>query len=417
MSLLSQQNVTYSEDCLTLNVWTKPQSGEEKKAVLFWIYGGSFTSGTTDNKGYNGKHLADLEDVVVVSANYRVGVFGFPGNPDSRTNLGLLDQRLAVEWVRDNIAEFGGDPERITIFGQSAGGSSVDYFSYAWTADPIVAGFIAESGTVFTPGTPATADAAAQSWYNLTATLGCGDASSDASAVSSCMKALDWQTVQNGIVHGSGLSSVSGGFGPSVDEIVVFSDYPTRATEGNVTKRPLLIGSNDYEVGLFKVLFGLEGVTYPEAEWQFLQLSIYTCPIGERALASVYNGVPTWRYRYFGNFPDLHLSTLPDSGAWHGHETTAIFGTDLDIQSVLGRTEAQEQISAYMRGMWAAFAKDPVNGLTNYGLPTYTPLQSTLLRLGYNNATGPNAASPAQYDIGCVIAEPLADAVVAIGLL
>lgn len=68
MSLLSQQNVTYSEDCLTLNVWTKPQSGEEKKAVLFWIYGGSFTSGTTDNKGYNGKHLADLEDVVVVSA-------------------------------------------------------------------------------------------------------------------------------------------------------------------------------------------------------------------------------------------------------------------------------------------------------------------------------------------------------------
>lgn len=415
MSLLSQENVTYSEDCLTLNVWAKPVEGE-KKAVLFWIYGGSYTSGTTDNKGYNGKHLADLEDVVVVSANYRVGVFGFPGNPDTRTNLGLLDQRLAVEWVRDNIAAFGGDPDRITLFGQSAGGSSVDYFSYAWTEDPIVAGFIAESGTVFTPGTPASADAAAEIWYNLTAALGCGDADSDASAVTGCMRSLDWQTVQNGIADGTGLGAVSGGFGPSADDVVVFSDYAARTVQGNVTKRPLLIGENDYEVGLFKVLFGLQNVTYPEAIWQFLQTSIYTCPLSERAVSSVYNGAPTWRYRYFGNFPDLQLSTVPDSGAWHGAETAVVFGTDLDIQDVVGRTGAQEQIATYVRGIWAAFAKDPTNGLTNYGLPTYHPLKSTLLRLAYDNATGPNAAFPVQYDIGCVIDEPLADALVAVGL-
>ncbi|KAI1373874.1 putative carboxylesterase [Hypoxylon crocopeplum] len=414
MSLLSQENVTYSEDCLTLNVWAKPPRGK-KRAVLFWIYGGAFTSGTTDNKGYNGKHLADLEDVVVVSANYRLGVFGFPGNPATRTNLGLLDQRLAVEWVRDNIAAFGGDPDRITLFGQSAGGSSVDYYSYAWADDPIAAGFIAESGTVFTPGTPASTDAAAQTWYNLTATLGCGDANSDASAVTSCMQGLDWQAVQKGIVSGSGLSGVSGGFGPSVDDIIVFSDYATRSVEGNLTKRPLLIGENHYEVGLFKVLFGLQGVTYPEAEWQFLQTSLYTCALSERALASVYNHVPTWRYRYFGNFPDLQLSTVPDSGAWHGAETAAIFGTDLDIQNVMGRTEAQEQIAAYVRGMWAAFAKDPTNGLTEYGLPTYHPLQSTLLRLAYDNATGPNAGYPAQYDIGCVVDAPLADVIVGLG--
>ena len=68
MSLLSQDNVIYSEDCLTLNIWTKPQTGETKKAVLFWIYGGGYTSGTTDNKGYNGKYIADSEDVIVVSA-------------------------------------------------------------------------------------------------------------------------------------------------------------------------------------------------------------------------------------------------------------------------------------------------------------------------------------------------------------
>lgn len=67
MSLLSQADVTYGEDCLTLNIWTKPGSGEAKKAVLVWIYGGGYTSGTTDNKGYNGKYIADLEDVIVVS--------------------------------------------------------------------------------------------------------------------------------------------------------------------------------------------------------------------------------------------------------------------------------------------------------------------------------------------------------------
>lgn len=126
MAMLAQADVTYSEDCLTLNLWTKPQSGETGKAVLIWIYGGGYTSGTTNTTAYNGKYLADTEDVIVVTVNYRVGFFGLPGNPDGRTNLGLLDQRLAVEWVRDNIAAFGGDPDRITLFGQSAGGSSVD---------------------------------------------------------------------------------------------------------------------------------------------------------------------------------------------------------------------------------------------------------------------------------------------------
>jgi cholinesterase len=88
------------------------------------------------------------EHVLRTSNSYRVGVFGFASAPGlSSKNVGLLDQRLAVEWVRDNIAAFGGDPKRITLFGQSDGGAFVDLYSYAWKKDPIVHGFIQESGS------------------------------------------------------------------------------------------------------------------------------------------------------------------------------------------------------------------------------------------------------------------------------
>ena len=88
-----------SEDCLSLNVWTRPQSGEEGKAVMVWIHGGSFDGGSSALPDYDGRRLAASQDVVVVSLNYRLSIFGFAMG----RNLGLLDQRMAVEWVRDNI--------------------------------------------------------------------------------------------------------------------------------------------------------------------------------------------------------------------------------------------------------------------------------------------------------------------------
>ena len=97
-------------------MWTKPQSGEKKKAVLLYIYGGAFNGG--DSRIVRGAVIANNQDIVVVAINYRVNLFGFsavPGQPVA--NQGFLDQRLAIEWTRDNIAEFGGDPERITIWG------------------------------------------------------------------------------------------------------------------------------------------------------------------------------------------------------------------------------------------------------------------------------------------------------------
>lgn len=141
-----------SEDCLYLNVWSKA-SAEEKKPVMVWIHGGALTRGSGAISTYDGTALA-AKDVVVVTVNYRLGVFGYFAHPElvaesqhfSAGNYGILDQIAALQWVQDNIAAFGGDPDNVTIFGESAGAWSVNFL----TASPLSAGLfhkaIAQSG-------------------------------------------------------------------------------------------------------------------------------------------------------------------------------------------------------------------------------------------------------------------------------
>ncbi|MEO6894169.1 MAG: carboxylesterase family protein [Ginsengibacter sp.] len=142
-----------SEDCLYLNVWTSASSAKEKLPVVLWIYGGGFVSGGTGVPVYDGEAMAE-KGVIFVSANYRVGIFGFFALPDltkesshhTSGNYGLLDQLAAIKWIRKNIAAFGGDPDNITIAGQSAGSMSVNCL----VASPLCKGLfkhaIAESG-------------------------------------------------------------------------------------------------------------------------------------------------------------------------------------------------------------------------------------------------------------------------------
>ncbi|MFX1277053.1 MAG: carboxylesterase/lipase family protein [Promethearchaeota archaeon] len=113
-----------SEDCLFLNIWT-PATDDKKRPVMFWIHGGAFVIGTGNDPWYDGSALVRRGDVVVVTINYRLGFFGFSYISGITANVGLLDQIKALEWVQDNIELFGGDPNNITIFGQSAGGYSV----------------------------------------------------------------------------------------------------------------------------------------------------------------------------------------------------------------------------------------------------------------------------------------------------
>ena len=124
-------NIPMSEDCLYLNVWTSAKSTDEKQPVLVWYFGGGFQWGYTAEMEFDGERLA-RRGIVVVSVSYRLGAFGFLAHPQITAeaperpgNFGLLDQQAGLKWVRRNIAAFGGDPDRITIAGQSAGGGSV----------------------------------------------------------------------------------------------------------------------------------------------------------------------------------------------------------------------------------------------------------------------------------------------------
>jgi para-nitrobenzyl esterase len=154
-----------SEDCLYLNVWSSAKTIRENRPVMVWIHGGAFTRGSGSTSVYDGEMLAQ-KGVVVVTINYRLGVFGFFAHPEltkesdrnSSGNYGILDQIAALEWVQRNITAFGGDPKRVTIFGESAGSWAVN----ALVASPLAKGLfqraIGESGANFAP-LPKLADA------------------------------------------------------------------------------------------------------------------------------------------------------------------------------------------------------------------------------------------------------------------
>ncbi len=142
-----------SEDCLYLNVWTPAKSSAEPLPVMVWIYGGGFKGGASSLAYYNGEAIAK-KGVVFVSFNYRLGVFGFLAHPDlvaesphhAAGDYGLLDMVAALEWVRDNVAAFGGDPQRVSIFGESAGSLAVSYLMASPLAKGLFQRVLGESG-------------------------------------------------------------------------------------------------------------------------------------------------------------------------------------------------------------------------------------------------------------------------------
>lgn len=152
-----------SEDCLYLNIWTPAKSASERIPVLVWIYGGGFSFGSNSTPVHNGEHLA-RKGVVLVTINYRVGPLGFLAHPELSAesphkvsgNYGLQDQIAGLQWVQKNIAAFGGDPAKVTIFGESAGGIAVSMLCASPLAKGLFHGAISQSGGSFGPSRPTT---------------------------------------------------------------------------------------------------------------------------------------------------------------------------------------------------------------------------------------------------------------------
>lgn len=234
----TQEYVTHgevSEDCLSLNVWTPATKNAKKLPVLVWIHGGGFLSGSGSVPIYDGHNLAE-RGVVVVTINYRLGVFGFFADPDVTrdangappTNFGLQDQIAALQWIHRNITAFGGDPDKVTIAGQSAGSMAVHLLVTSPMAKGLFKRAIAESGlpSVAPPPSLATAEAAGTAFAQK------GDAATLAE-----LKAIPASKLL--ALSGPGLR-----FFPVVDGQVVPDSPTTLTAEGRFNDVPMIVGQN-----------------------------------------------------------------------------------------------------------------------------------------------------------------------------
>ncbi|KAI8486402.1 hypothetical protein Bbelb_359010 [Branchiostoma belcheri] len=191
-------NTPISEDCLYLNVWQPSAPTTPTGAtVLVWIYGGGFFSGTSSLDVYDGRYLARMEDVVVVSMNYRLGALGFlyTGSEAAPGNVGLLDQHLALVWVQQNIQAFGGDPEKVTIFGESAGAASVSFHMMSpMSRDLFQRGILQSASAVATWAVTPTEQARRRS-RALAIDIGCSAEEEDMDVLVACLREAPAQTI------------------------------------------------------------------------------------------------------------------------------------------------------------------------------------------------------------------------------
>jgi len=241
-----------SEDCLTLNVWSPNTTSAAKLPVMVWIYGGGFLNGGSAAPIYDGTDLAK-HGVVIVSFNYRLGELGFFAHPavlgenkdEATGNFGLLDQIAALKWVQKNIAAFGGDPSNVTIFGESAGGMSVNDLIASPMARGLFAKAISESGLGL--NTVPTLAEAQKSSTEFATQMGVNGSDATALAKLRALKVED-------ILKNQGSLATEGHVAPFIDGKLIPSDVSMLFARGEIAKVPYIAGSNSNEASLAPAL-------------------------------------------------------------------------------------------------------------------------------------------------------------------
>ncbi|KAK5637247.1 hypothetical protein RRF57_012959 [Xylaria bambusicola] len=401
---VNQLNNTQSEDCLTLNVWSRTsKSGHILKPVIVWVHGGRFATGSSHTPFYHGGNLAGAQDVVVVTFNFRMNIFGFPGSPETAHNIGFFDQYLAVEWVYDNIKAFGGDPERITLIGQSSGAVAVSNWAYAFKDNPIVTGTISHSGSIFSFPI-LNADLAAANWNHVVSALGCGISDS----ALSCMRSenVSFRSILSAVktVPQTGNSPTRSvpPFQATVDNITLFSvfEYVSRLKSSKFAPLPHFQIHGDHESGFYRISALAQGRPIPESEWVRFELESFTCATAAETYWRSRAGVPTYRARYMADWENLRLYYPPSSGAYHGVEVSMVTGNSRSISGITP-SPYEAKLVDIMQNAWAGFAADPVQGLLKLGWPRYQASSESLIRLGVDTTPVVDAVSSAMYDNAC----------------
>ena len=357
-----------SEDCLYLNVWT--QSLTERRPVMVWIHGGGFFAGFGGEERHNGGTLAS-KGAVVVTLNYRLGPLGFLVHPALAAespqhvsgNYALLDQIAALQWVRRNIASFGGDPSRVTIFGESAGSVSVA----ALVASPLARGLFArailESGTTLgmtraIAGTfSQSRDSAEALGQRLAAAVGV--TGTDAAALAR-FRAVSGDTIIAAAVRLAG-SPGRPLFWPLVDGWVLPQPADSALVTGAANIVPVIVGSNGDE-----------------------SQEVFGAPSRSFARLITSRGKPAYVYQFTRVADD---SVNRKAGAYHSAEITFVFGRPVPLQASAGHTSYDAALAEAMSDYWVAFATsgDP-NGAPAAGKwphwPVYDSSTGAYLELG-----------------------------------
>ena len=412
-----------SEDCLYLNVWTPAKSAQERLAVMVWFYGGGFQAGSSSEPRYDGENFA-TKGIIVVSVNYRLGVFGFLSNPEltkespehASGNYGLMDQIAGLRWVQKNIAAFGGDPYKVTIAGESAGSLSVSALMASPPSKALFRGAIGESGAFF--GRPP----AGSAMQALSETEKTGTKFGEAIGAKD-LAALRAKTAEELLAAAQKDPSVR--FWPSVDGYVLPKDVITIFAEGKQSHVPLLAGWNAEEAS-WAVVYAKEkptAQTFPEQMQKRFNdraakvLKLYPASSDEEARKSAIDLASdlfivyiTWEWLEQQNktgqaavygyvfdrtppvSPDMKVNGVSpkELGARHACEIEYVFGA---LKSQPNPWEPVDfKISDAMASYWANFTKtgDP-NGPGLAKWPIYDGADPSMMHFGEEIQAAPQA--------------------------
>ena len=401
-----------NEDCLYLNVFA-PESATPSapRPVMVFIHGGAFRIGTGSLPVYDGTVMARRGDVVVVTINYRLGVLGFLNLPEvGPANVGLLDQITALEWVRDNIDAFGGDPANVTIFGESAGAKSVECLVASPRARGLFHRAIAES----TYDPPMDHEPAIETAKRFTTALDATDAQTLRRVPFEELIAEMNNQSMAAMTSGGGFASALGGWTPVVDGAVL-PHHPVDAFRNGIAAPvPMIIGTTRDEAGLFTammpMLASIDAAALPtmlgfvlgDTAGTDALIAAYKASRGDAvapseifvaamtdqmfrqhslrlAEAKAASGDAVWMYLFDWRSPARDGAL----GACHGLELPFVFGTlNSPLGALAGNGAAADALTHAVQDAWVAFATAGDPSTAGLAWPPYDAARRATAALG-----------------------------------